>query len=305
MKNSMNIISKRRWFFALSGLVLVPGLVALVLFGLKISIDFTGGSKLLIMPSQGSSLQKNSIEEIYKKEGIEIHNIVEQGDEILIRSIPISQKQHEKISGELTKKDPSVKENSFETVGAVIGNETKTNAIKAVAISIIAITLYVAFAFRAVSQPVASWKFGIVTILTLAHDILVTVGIFAILGKVFQVEVDSLFITALLTILGFSVHDTIVVFDRIRENLKKNSSGGSFDIVVNNSILETANRSFNTSVTVIFVLSALLFFSEGPIFWFVIALLIGIISGVYSSVFTAAPLLVEWYEWDKKHKKKK
>ncbi len=305
MKNNMNIITKRRWFFALSGLVLVPGLIALALFGLKFSIDFTGGSKLLIDPSQDSILQRNTIEDIYKKEGIEIHNIVEQGNEILIRSIPMSQKKHEKVFDELAKKDPGVKENSFETVGAVIGNETKTNAIKAVVISIIAITLYVAFAFRAVSQPVASWKFGIVTIITLAHDILVTVGIFAILGKVFQVEVDSLFITALLTILGFSVHDTIVVFDRIRENLKKNSSGGSFDIIVNNSILETANRSFNTSVTVIFVLSALLFFSEGPIFWFVIALLIGIISGVYSSVFTAAPLLVEWYEWDKKHKKKK
>ncbi len=301
----MNIITKRRWFFALSGLVLVPGLIALALFGLKFSIDFTGGSKLLIDPSQDSILQRNTIEDIYKKEGIEIHNIVEQGNEILIRSIPMSQKKHEKVFDELAKKDPGVKENSFETVGAVIGNETKTNAIKAVVISIIAITLYVAFAFRAVSQPVASWKFGIVTIITLALDILVTVGIFAILGKVFQVEVDSLFITALLTILGFSVHDTIVVFDRIRENLKKNSSGGSFDIIVNNSILETANRSFNTSVTVIFVLSALLFFSEGPIFWFVIALLIGIISGVYSSVFTAAPLLVEWYEWDKKHKKKK
>ena len=301
----MNIITKRRWFFALSGLVLVPGLIALALFGLKFSIDFTGGSKLLIDPSQDSILQRNTIQDIYKKEGIEIHNIVEQGNEILIRSIPMSQKKHEKVFDELAKKDPGVKENSFETVGAVIGNETKTNAIKAVVISIIAITLYVAFAFRAVSQPVASWKFGIVTIITLAHDILVTVGIFAILGKVFQVEVDSLFITALLTILGFSVHDTIVVFDRIRENLKKNSSGGSFDIIVNNSILETANRSFNTSVTVIFVLSALLFFSEGPIFWFVIALLIGIISGVYSSVFTAAPLLVEWYEWDKKHKKKK
>jgi len=305
MKNNMNIITKRRWFFALSGLVLVPGLIALALFGLKFSIDFTGGSKLLIDPSQDSILQRNTIQDIYKKEGIEIHNIVEQGNEILIRSIPMSQKKHEKVFDELAKKDPGVKENSFETVGAVIGNETKTNAIKAVVISIIAITLYVAFAFRAVSQPVASWKFGIVTIITLAHDILVTVGIFAILGKVFQVEVDSLFITALLTILGFSVHDTIVVFDRIRENLKKNSSGGSFDIIVNNSILETANRSFNTSVTVIFVLSALLFFSEGPIFWFVIALLIGIISGVYSSVFTAAPLLVEWYEWDKKHKKKK
>jgi len=291
MKNNMNIITKRRWFFALSGLVLVPGLI--------------GGSKLLIDPSQDSILQRNTIEDIYKKEGIEIHNIVEQGNEILIRSIPMSQKKHEKVFDELAKKDLGVKENSFETVGAVIGNETKTNAIKAVVISIIVITLYVAFAFRAVSQPVASWKFGIVTIITLAHDILVTVGIFAILGKVFQVEVDSLFITALLTILGFSVHDTIVVFDRIRENLKKNSSGGSFDIIVNNSILETANRSFNTSVTVIFVLSALLFFSEGPIFWFVIALLIGIISGVYSSVFTAAPLLVEWYEWDKKHKKKK
>lgn len=305
MKNNLNIITKRRWFFALSGLVLVPGFIALALFGLKFSIDFTGGSKLLIDPSQDSILQRNTIEDIYKNEGIEIHNIVEQGNEILIRSIPMSQKKHEKVFDELVKKDPGVKENSFETVGAVIGNETKTNAIKAVVISIIAITLYVAFAFRAVSQPVVSWKFGIVTIITLAHDILVTVGIFAILGKAFQVEVDSLFITALLTILGFSVHDTIVVFDRIRENLKKNSSGGSFDIIVNNSILETANRSFNTSVTVIFVLSALLFFSEGPIFWFVIALLIGIISGVYSSVFTAAPLLVEWYEWDKKHKKKK
>lgn len=304
MKNNFKIISKRRWFFAFSGAVLLPGMVALVLFGLKFSIDFTGGSKLLLEKTDTSLLTRDKIEEVYTKENIEIQTISDEEGKTLIRSVPMSQNKHEKILEELTKIDPQVKENSFETVGAVIGNETKINALKAVAISIIAITLYVAFAFRAVSKPVASWKFGIVTILTLAHDILVVVGIFAILGKFFNVEVDSLFITALLTILGFSVHDTIVVFDRIRENIKRNT-GGSFGEVVNNSILETANRSFNTSITVIFVLSALLFFSEGPIFWFVVALLIGIVSGVYSSVFTAAPLLVEWYEWDKKHKKQK
>ncbi len=302
MKNNLHIITKRRWFFALSGAVLIPGLIALILFGLKFSIDFTGGSRLLLDKSENSPITREKIESIYTQEKIEIYAVSEEKGKTLVRSVPISQNQHKKILAEFLKVDPKIKENSFETVGAVIGNETKINALKAVAISIIGITLYVAFAFRAVSKPVASWKFGIVTILTLAHDILVVVGIFAILGKFFHVEVDSLFITALLTILGFSVHDTIVVFDRIRENLKR-SAGGSFGEIVNNSILETANRSFNTSITVIFVLSALLFFSEGPIFWFVVALLIGIVSGVYSSVFTAAPLLVEWYEWDKKHKK--
>jgi len=304
MKNNLNIIAKRRWFFALSGAVLVPGFIALILFGLKFSIDFTGGSKLLLERSKNSNLTSEKIQEIYIDKKIEIHTISENNGKILVRSIPMSQKQRENVFGELKIIDSGLKESSFETVGAVIGNETKINALKAVAIAIIGITVYVAFAFRAVSKPVASWKFGIVTILTLAHDIFVVVGIFAILGKIFNVEVDSLFITSLLTILGFSVHDTIVVFDRIRENLKKNT-GGTFGEVVNTSILETANRSFNTSITVIFVLSALLFFSEGPIFWFVVALLIGIVSGVYSSVFTAAPLLVEWYEWDKKHKRKK
>lgn len=304
MKNKLNIISKRRWFFALSGAVLAPGLIALVLFGLKFSIDFTGGSRLLLEKNQTSELNQEKIEAIYAKENIEILALTNERGDTLVRSVPISQNQREKILDEFTKIDPEVNEKSFETVGAVIGNETKVNALKAVAIAIVAITVYVAFAFRVVSKPVASWKFGIVTILTLAHDILVVVGIFAILGRFFNVEVDSLFITALLTILGFSVHDTIVVFDRIRENLKR-GTGESFGEMVNNSILETANRSFNTSITVIFVLSALLFFSEGPILWFVVALLIGIVSGVYSSVFTAAPLLVEWYEWDKKHNKKK
>lgn len=301
MKNKMHIIDKRRWFFALSGLVLIPGLIALALFGLRFSIDFTGGSKLLIQPSDSSKLSIETIRETVKGKNIEVFAITEEKDSILIRTSPLSQRQHDEVLALLLEKDKDAVENSFETVGAVIGSETKVNAMKSVGIALVAITLYVAFTFRAVSKPVASWKFGIVTIITLAHDIFVTIGVFALLGKFFDVEVDALFITALLTVLGFSVHDTIVVFDRIRENLKKNS-GGDFEEIVNNSILETANRSFNTSITVIFVLSALLFFSEGPIFWFVIALLVGITSGVYSSVFTAAPLLVEWYHWDKKNK---
>jgi preprotein translocase subunit SecF len=162
---------------------------------------------------------------------------------------------------------------------------------------------YIAFAFRQVSKPVASWKFGAAAIAALIHDVLVTIGIFAVLGKLFGVEVGPLFITALLTIMGFSVHDTIVVFDRIRENLKKNTNK-SFNEVVNDSLMETLVRSLRTSMTVVLVLIAMLLFGSQSIFWFVVALLIGIISGTYSSIFTAAQLLVVWHDWDNKERSK-
>lgn len=295
----MNIIGKKNLFFIVSAVIIIPGLLSLILFGLKPGIDFTGGS---VLDSSQTNPNENKIRKILTKDKIKLHSIAILGSDVLIRSDPMMQDIKNKVVADLKKQNPSFKEKSFQTVGPSIGKETESNAFKAVLIASVAITLYIAFAFRRVSKPVSSWKYGVCAIAALLHDVLVVIGIFSILGFLFKVEVDSLFITALLTVMGFSVHDTIVVFDRIRENLAKNFSL-SFDEVVNNSLLETMNRSLNTSLTVLIVLFALLLFGGESIRWFVAALLVGIISGTYSSIFNASPLLVVWYEWDKKRNK--
>lgn len=183
---------------------------------------------------------------------------------------------------------------SSETVGPVIGAETTRNALLSVAIASLAIILYIAYAFREIPKPYSSWKFGVAAVVALLHDVLVVVGIFSLLGHFAAVKIDSLFVTALLTIIGFSVHDTIVVFDRIRENLRK--TPGSFTQIVNESILQTLGRSLMTSITVLLTLLALILFGGETIRWFVVALFIGVFSGTYSSIFNAAPLLVLWEE---------
>ncbi|OGH11926.1 MAG: protein-export membrane protein SecF [Candidatus Levybacteria bacterium RIFCSPHIGHO2_01_FULL_36_15] len=299
----MNIIGKKYYYFLLSGIVIIPGLISLLLFGLFPSIDFTGGSRLEI--SAAKSLDKNEILQLLRNNGIMAENVqLVDNKTAIIRTVPVDQKTKTKELGILKSKYGEITEKSFETVGPVIGKETESNAMKAVLIASLAITLYIAFAFREVSKPVSSWKFGICAVAALLHDVLVVVGIFSILGHFLSVEVDSLFITALLTVMGFSVHDTIVVFDRIRENLKKNYNL-PFDVIVNNSILETFNRSLNTSLTVTLVLLALLLFGGENIHWFIVALLVGIVSGTYSSIFNASPLLVVWYEWDQRRRIKK
>lgn len=297
----MNLVKRRNIFFLISGVIIIPGLISLFLFGLKPAIDFTGGSILELSISKPN---KSVIDGVLQKEKVKVHSVAISGSDVVIKSDPITQQIKNKIEFDLDDKNVKAKEKSFQTVGPSIGKETEINAFKAVLIASVAITLYIAFAFRKVSKPVASWKYGVCAIAALLHDILVVVGVFSILGVVFRVEVDALFITALLTVMGFSVHDTIVVFDRIRENLSKNF-GHSFDEVVNNSLLETLNRSVNTSFTVLLVLFALLLFSGESIRWFVFALLIGIISGTYSSIFNASQLLVVWYEFDKNRKNKK
>ncbi len=298
----MQIIKHKNILFLISGLVIIPGIISLILFGLKPSIDFTGGSRtglnLSLSKDETSSL-KNYL--IQKKIHVEEVIISAQG-EVLIRTSAMEQKEKDKMIGYIQEKYPKATERSFETVGATIGKETEVNALKAVLLASIAITLYIAFAFRKVSHPIASWKFGVCAIIALLHDILVVVGIFSILGFLFKVEIDALFITALLTVMGFSVHDTIVVFDRIRENLRKNARL-PFEEIVNDSILETMNRSLNTSLTVVLVLFMLLLFGGESTRWFIAALLIGIVSGTYSSIFNASPLLVLWYQIDKRRVK--
>jgi len=214
----------------------------------------------------------------------------------------MDQQTHAKILSDLQKQFPGLKEETFESIGPTIGSETTTNAVKGIGIASILVVLYIAWSFRKVSKPASSWRFGICAIIALLHDVLVVVGTFSILGHFFHVEIDSLFVTALLTVIGFSVHDTIVVFDRIRENLKR-TYAMSFPVVVNDSILQTLTRSLNTSLTVLLVLLALLLFSGESTRWFIVALLIGVFSGTYSSIFNASPLLVLWYEFSAKRKK--
>jgi len=292
----MDIIGRKNWYFGLSLLVLIPGIIAILLWGLNLSIDFTGGSRLTV--AFKDNVTKNNVELVdktFKAQQIKVASIEKSNKLIFIRTSPMDQNQNNKFMNELSKEFSDVKEQEFETIGPVIGQETTLNALKAVGIASILIILYITWSFRGVPKPASSFRFGICAIIALIHDVLVVVGVFAILGHFFNVEADSLFITAILTVIGFSVHDTIVVFDRIRENLKK-MGGANFSKTVNESIIQTIGRSLNTSLTVILVLIALLLFGGESIRWFVVALLIGIISGTYSSIFNASPLLVLWQE---------
>jgi len=234
-----------------------------------------------------------------------IHIIASQatGNSLTIRTKTLDSQQHLQLLqklGENTKGD-QIREDEFTNVGPTIGAETTTNAIFGVVLASLLIVLYIAWSFRSVPKPASSWMFGVCAVIALLHDALVLLGVFSLLGHFFGVEIDSLFVTAILTVIGFSVHDTIVVFDRIRENLKK-MGATSFAEVVNASILQTMTRSLNTSLTVILVLLALLLFGGDSTRWFIAALLIGIVSGTYSSIFNAAALLVAWQEWRTKKK---
>ncbi|MCL5432870.1 MAG: protein translocase subunit SecF [Patescibacteria group bacterium] len=300
----MNIIGKKNWYFLISLIIIIPGIISLFLWGLRLSIDFVGGSRMEYKITSKSAIQNSELEKAIRLQGVEVGTIQKTGaNTFIVRTKPIDQKTQNKITDGLKKEFKTVDAISFETVGPTIGSETTMNAIKTVVIACILIVLYISWAFRKVPKPASSIRFGVCTIAALIHDVLVIIGVFSILGHFFNVEVDGLFVTAVLTIIGFSVHDTIVVFDRIRENLKK-MPGATFAQVVNDSIIQTLGRSLNTSLTVILVLFTLLLFGGESTKWFVIALLIGITSGTYSSIFNAAPLLVVWQEWSEKRKKK-
>ncbi|MBI2021846.1 protein translocase subunit SecF [Candidatus Daviesbacteria bacterium] len=273
-------------FFVLSTLVILPGLFFLLTSGLKLGIDFTGGALL----------EYQFKKEVSKDELAKYGSITPSLDSTyIIRTKPIEHDQLNNLKKELSLKFGDFEVKREENVGPVIGEELKKKAVIGLLLACVMIVLYIAYAFRSVPKSTSSWRFGIAAIVALIHDILVVVGLFAIFGKFFNVEVDILFVTALLTIIGFSVHDTIVVFDRIRENLPKYLNK-NFSDVADISITQTLARSLNTSLTVVFVLLSLLLFGGETIKWFVVALLVGIISGTYSSIFNATALLAWWEE---------
>jgi len=299
----MNIIGKKYWYFLLSLIIIIPGIISLILWGINLSIDFTGGSKITLAFNQKVERQVvDKINSTLKEQNLKVYSVETSNNLAIIRTQEINSTQDNNFISAVEKQFKGTKQVEIETVGPTIGSETTTNAIKAIVIASLLIVLYITWSFRAVPKPASSFRFGVCAIIALIHDVLVLIGLFSILGHFFNVEIDSLFVTATLTVIGFSVHDTIVVFDRIRENLKR-IGGNDFSLVVNESILQTLDRSLNTSMTVILVLIALLLFGGESIRWFVVALLIGVISGTYSSIFNASPLLVVWQEIASKRKK--
>ncbi len=300
----MNIIKHKNIFFAISLLVIIPGLISLALWGLDLSIDFTGGSQFAFSYVKPVTVeQQKAITQSFESNKVKLISLQTSGQQVAIRAVPVSDQEHTTLLQTIYQKTGTFKEDSFTTIGPTIGGETTKNALLGVGLASLLIVLYIAWSFRSVPYPTSSWRFGISAIIALLHDALVLLGIFSILGHFFNVEVDSLFITSILTVIGFSVHDTIVVFDRIRENLRR-MGGSNFGHVVNESINQTLVRSLSTSLTVVLVLLALLLFGGDSTKWFVAALLIGVISGTYSSIFNAAPLLVLWQEIVEKRKKK-
>ncbi|HEY4510329.1 MAG TPA: protein translocase subunit SecF, partial [Candidatus Paceibacterota bacterium] len=288
MSEAMFIVNHRKIFYALS-IILVGGSVfAIWYFGLRYGIEFAGGSLL-----EGEySLSRPSIDTLNNEAsglGFGNINIQPAGDMgLIVRTRTLNEDEHQVLLKALSSagRDESDKfvERRFDSIGPVIGKELRRKSVVGIIVVMIMIILYIALAFRKVSKPVSSFKYGLVAVIALIHDVTIPTGVFAVLGRLQGFEVDILFITALLTVLGFSVHDTIVVFDRIRENLR-NRVGNTFEETVGASLRQTIARSINTSFTVILVLLALFFFGGETTRYFSLALVIGVIVGTYSSIF--------------------
>lgn len=290
----MKIIQKRRGFFLFSAVLIIASLVSLFTWGLKPGIDFTGG----VLLELDFKDKVPSSEDLGKDlEEFDLSSLIVQpsGDKgMLLRFSSDDDEVNEKVQQRIKEKHKDnliIKRTEF--ISSVISNELKEKAIMAVIFAVIGIASYIAWAFKKVSYPVKSWIYGAGAVVALVHDTLITLGAFSLLGHYYGIEVGIPFIAALLTILGYSVNDTIVIFDRIRENLNKAGAKKEFEETVNNSIRESLGRSINTSLTVIVVLLAIIFFGGVSIKYFSLALLIGIIFGTYSSVFVASALIVE------------
>jgi preprotein translocase subunit SecF len=291
-----NIVQRRYWYFGLSLLVIVPGIIALLVWGLPLSIDFTSGSLLEVQfPQHTIPLDIAQVRQVYAQHGFPDTTIQASGqDTIVIRSKSLSTDEQKTILAALSALYGTDKVISADTVSPTVGAEVAQRAGLAVGLAAVGILIYITIAFRKAEHPV---RYGVAAIIAMLHDVLVVVGTAAILGHFLGWEVDSLFLTALLTVVAFSVHDTIVVFDRIRENLVVHRRL-DYETVVNHSVVQTLDRSINTQLTVMLTLLALALFGGLTVRHFVITLLIGVFSGTYSSIFNAAPILVVWQNRD-------
>ena len=300
----MNIIGHKKIFLTSSGLLVLLGILAVSAFGFREGIDFAGGTLWSLEFKDGASLAevKSFFSETLKKE---IVATADSAGAYQARLESISEEDHQKFLSALREKFGEVNELSFQSIGPSIGAELRRNALIAVLLVLIGISAYIAFAFRKISAPVASWKYGAVTLITLLHDIAIPAGMFAVLSHYLGVEGDTNFIVALLVVMGFSVHDTIVVFDRIRENLLRAKSRENLSEIVNQSVNETFARSVNTSLTLVIMLVGLYVLGPETLRYFILTILVGVLAGTYSSIFVASPLLTVWHNWSRRGAKKR
>lgn len=288
----INVIGWRKTFLGIAAAFVLAAIVAISVFGFEQGIEFRGGT-LWRFTVEGALPDTSSIEEVVTSvlgTGELYVSYDEERGSVLLRLPEVSEEDHQALREGFVERHPSFEEQSFQSIGPSVGERLRNRSLIALVLVLVCISLYIAFAFRKVRRPVSSWKYGIITLLTLAHDVIIPAGMLAILGRFAGVQIDTALIVALLVVMGFSVHDTIVVFDRIRENLTA-SKGGDFGGVINSSLNQVLMRSLNTSFTLILVLVALLVVGPLQLRLFVLTLLVGIVSGVYSSIFVASPLL--------------
>lgn len=292
MKTFSFIKHSKRWF-AISSILCIASLVAIFGLGLRFGIDFTGGSLMEVAFDARPSVEE--VTTSLEAAGYDGFVLQPSGEhELIVRTASLTEEEHQALLSVIQDAHGEVDELRFDSIGPVIGGELRRNATIGVFITLLLIGLYVAWAFRKVSRPVQSWKYGLLTILAAFHDVLIAVGAFALLGHFYSWEIGSAFIAAALTILGYSINDTVVVFDRTRENLS-NNVGETFEETVDLSIKQTFRRSLNTSITTLLALLAIFVFGGDSTRPFALALMIGIGVGTYSSLFLASPLLVAWF----------
>lgn len=281
------------FWFSISLVVL--SLVAIFTFGLRLGVDFKGGSVLELTFTSRPSVSDIEHALGTKAQDLEMSPSGDKG--LIIRTHELAEAEHQTLLADLKKAFPSsgIVEQSFDSVGPILGNELKSRSITAILIVLVSIIIYIAFVFRKLGRTTSSWAMGLSAIVALLHDVIIPVGVFAVLGHYFGIEISGVFVAAALTILGFSVSDTVVIFDRVRENIiRKGSSKDLFGAIVHKSVIQTLARSLNTVFTVLLSLFAIYFFGGVSIKYFSLALIIGIFLGAYSSIFVASPLLVWW-----------
>lgn len=294
----IKIIANRKIWFTFSSLTIIASIFFLIVFGLKLGLDFTGGTLLEVkFEAQLPSPQEVNFVLAPLEVGEALIQTTEENG-IILRAQTIDEAKHQEILRVLKDNFGNILELRFESIGPVLGEELKKKSLGALLLVFLAITLYVAWSFRRVAKPVSSWVYGVVTLITAFHDVIIPLGLFALLGRVLNVEIGSSYVAAILTIMGYSINDTIVVLDRVRENLTRQS--GDFEGVVEQSVKQTLVRSVNTSVTTSLALIAIFFFGGESLKWFSLALIVGIATGTYSSIFIASPLLVVWDKWKRK-----
>lgn len=293
----MKIIANRKYWLSFSGVMFIAGIIALSVWGLRLGADFTGGSLLEVRIPDVSSLADVQSVATAVRSDVSVQELNDKT--FILKSTPLTEAEHQAFVDALKKKFPQTEEIRFDSIGPVIGQEIKSKSITAVILVTAMVLCYIAWSFRKVAGPVSPWVYGAIVVFTFVHDVMIPLGIIALYTHVTGIEITSAFIAAVLTILGYSINDTIVVFDRVRENVRRLK--GSFEEVVEASVRQSVSRSINTSVTTLLALVAIYLFGGESLHVFALTLILGIIFGTYSSIFVASPMLVLWYNWKRKH----